>query len=74
MVMAEEKTNWLTSTKEYVGELRNEMRKVSWPSRKQVQGTTAVVIFAVFAFGAYFEVVDTVLTRVIKSVLTYFSK
>jgi preprotein translocase subunit SecE len=62
------------STQEYVGELRNEMRKVSWPNRKQVEGTTAVVIFSVFAFAAYFFVVDSALTRVIKGVITYFSK
>ena len=72
--MAEEKKNWVESTKDYVGELRNEMRKVSWPNRKQVESTTFVVIFSVFAFAAYFEVVDTALSRVIKGVLNYFSK
>ena len=72
--MAEEKKNLLVSTQEYVGELRNEMRKVSWPNRKQVEGTTAVVIFSVFAFAAYFFVVDSALGRVIKGVITYFGK
>ena len=72
--MAEEKKNFIESTKDYVGELRNEMRKVSWPNRKQVESTTFVVIFSVFAFAAYFEVVDTTLSRVIKGVLNYFSK
>jgi len=72
--MAEEKKNWLESTKDYIGELRNEMRKVSWPNRKQVEGTTVVVIFSVFAFAAYFEVVDTVLQKGIQGILTYFGK
>ena len=72
--MAEEKTNWLQSTKDYVTELRNEMRKVSWPNRKQVESTTAVVIFSVFAFAAYFEVVDTGLSWGIKHILSYFTK
>lgn len=72
--MAEEKKNWIESTRDYWGEIRNEMRKVSWPSRKQVEGTTLVVIFSVFAFAGYFFVVDSALTRVIKGVLTYFSK
>jgi len=72
--MAEEKTNWFQSTKDYVGELRNEMRKVSWPNRKQVESTTAVVIFSVFAFAAYFEVVDTGLGWGIKRILSYFTK
>ena len=30
------------------------MRRVTWPNRKQVEGTTAVVIVSVFAFAAYF--------------------
>lgn len=72
--MAEEKQNWLQSTRDYIGELRNEMRKVSWPNRKQVEGTTAVVIFSVFAFAAYFEVVDTSLSKLIKGILSYFTK
>ena len=37
------------------------MKRVTWPNRKQVEGTTVVVIVAVFAFAAYFAVVDTML-------------
>jgi preprotein translocase subunit SecE len=65
---------WVNETKEYFGELRLEMRRVTWPSRKQVESTTAVVIFSVFAFAAYFEVVDTVLSRAIRSILNFFTK
>jgi preprotein translocase subunit SecE len=65
---------WMNETKEYFGELRLEMRRVTWPTRKQVESTTAVVIFSVFAFAAYFEVVDTVLSRAIKGVLNFFTK
>ena len=72
--MAEEKKNILESTRDYVGELRNEMRKVSWPNRKQVESTTGVVIFSVFAFAGYFFVVDSALQRVIKGIITYFTK
>ena len=66
--MAEEK-NWLQSTQDYVNELRLEMRRVSWPNRKQVESTTAVVIFAVFAFAGYFFVVDSLLARGIRWIL-----
>jgi preprotein translocase subunit SecE len=44
--------------KNYVEELRLEMHRVTWPTWKQVRATTVVVIFAVFAFAAYFFVVD----------------
>jgi preprotein translocase subunit SecE len=72
--MAEEKKNWWVSTNDYINELKLEMRRVTWPNRKQVESTTAVVIFSVFAFAAYFEVVDTVLTKGIHGILSYFTK
>jgi preprotein translocase subunit SecE len=65
---------WPKATKEYVNELKLEMRRVTWPNRRQVQGTTAVVIISVFLFAAYFAVVDSVLTRGVKSILDFFSK
>jgi len=45
---------------------------VTWPNRKQVEGTTAVVIVSVFAFAAYFFVVDSVLQKGITAVLSFF--
>ena len=49
---------WPANTKNYIQELQAEMRRVSWPSWKQVRATTIVVIVAVFAFAAYLYVVD----------------
>ena len=34
------------------------MKKVSWPSRSEVMGTTLVVIVACFLFGFYLFIVD----------------
>jgi len=34
------------------------MKKVSWPSRNEVIGTTVVVIVACFIFGFYLFIVD----------------
>jgi preprotein translocase subunit SecE len=72
--MADEKKNWLQATKDYINELKVEMRRVTWPNRKQVEGTTAVVIFSVFAFAAYFWVVDSILSRGVKGILSFFTK
>ena len=44
-------------------------RKVTTPSREEVRTTTTVVIVTVFAFAAYFYIVDAVLSRVIQSLL-----
>ena len=56
---------WPTRTRDYFKELQNEMRRVTWPNRKQVEGTTAVVILTVFAFAGFFAVVDTVPDRTV---------
>jgi preprotein translocase subunit SecE len=71
--MAEER-NFVERTKDYVNDLKLEMRRVTWPTRKQVESTTAVVIFSVFAFAGYFAVVDAVLQRGIKGILEFFTK
>ena len=44
----------------FLSDVRAEMRKVVTPSRKEVQSTTTVVIIAVFLFGLFFFVVDTI--------------
>jgi preprotein translocase subunit SecE len=44
--------------RQFVHEVRVEMRQVTWPTREDVRATTLVVIAAVFFFGAYLAVVD----------------
>jgi preprotein translocase subunit SecE len=36
------------------------MRKVVTPSRKEVEATTTVVLIAVFIFGLFFFIVDSI--------------
>lgn len=58
----------------YYGDVRNEMRKVTTPTRKEVEATTLVVIITVFIFGVYFWVVDSVLIGpVLDRIFKYFS-
>lgn len=52
---------WPDRTKDFLEEVRAEMKKVNYPGRKEVQATTTVVIITVFVFAAYFEVVDKVI-------------
>ena len=65
---------WPIQLKTYVEELRTEMRRVTWPSWKQVQATTVVVIFTSFAFAGYFAVVDLLLGRAIGRVFDAFTQ
>ena len=67
-------TTWPTRTKTYIEDLQAEMRRVTWPSWKQVRATTMVVLVAVFAFAAYFAVVDSLVARGIDKLFTTFSR
>lgn len=66
--------SWPEKVKTYVEDLKSEMRKVTWPSWKQVRATTAVVIAAVFGFAAYFFVVDLAITKFISKLFDTFTK
>jgi len=74
MNLAEKFKGWADSAKQFYTDVRSEMRKVSWPGRQEVFGTTIVVIVAVFFFGLYLGLVDYLLAMGLDKVLTYFSR
>ena len=53
-------------------EVRTEMKKVSWPGRKEVYGTTVVVIAAVFFFGTFLSIVDLILRLGVDKIFKLF--
>ena len=53
----------------FFSDVRNELRKVTFPSRKEVQATTLVVIITVAVFAAYFEVIDLGMSKGIQWLL-----
>jgi len=65
---------WPVRLKDYFEELRTEMRRVTWPSYKQVRATTLVVIASVFAFAGFFFVVDLVISRSVGKVFETFTQ
>ena len=58
----------------FYNDVRTEMRKVTTPSRKEVQATTMVVIITVFLFGAFFFVVDSILGQAVQLLFNKFGK
>ena len=67
-------TAWPAQTKSYFEELQLEMRRVTWPNWKQVRATTTVVIVSVFAFAAYFAVVDQLVSAGITKLFNAFTR
>jgi preprotein translocase subunit SecE len=51
-------TGTVRDTREFLHDVRVEMKQVTWPSREDVVSTTGVVIATVFFFGVFLAVVD----------------
>jgi preprotein translocase subunit SecE len=71
--IGEQIKSWPQRTMSFYSDIRTEMKKVTTPSRKEVQATTLVVIITVFLFGAYFAVIDKVIGTGVDSLLRYFT-
>jgi preprotein translocase subunit SecE len=51
-------TGTVHDTREFLHDVRVEMKQVTWPSRDDVVSTTGVVIATVFFFGVFLAIVD----------------
>ena len=56
----------------FLSEVRNELKRVTWPSRKEVYATTVVVILTSAFFGIYLFALDYGLNAVFTWVLHKF--
>ena len=63
---------WPERTKSFYNDVRSEMRKVTAPSWKEVQATTAVVVVTVFIFGVYFFIIDNAIQSGVTFLYSYF--
>jgi preprotein translocase subunit SecE len=66
--------SWPERIKSFYSDVRTEMKKVTSPSRKEVQATTTVVIITVFLFAFYFWAVDLIIQNSLERMLHYFSR
>jgi len=60
---------FLQKAKQFFREVRVELKKVTWPSRKETIASTSVVLITVFLVGFYLGIVDLGLSRLIKILL-----
>jgi preprotein translocase subunit SecE len=65
-------TSWWTNSRTFLTEVRNEMRRVTWPSRKEVYATTVVVILTSAFFGIYLWSLDLALDRGVRWIFSRF--
>jgi|TARA_B100000315_G_scaffold33607_1_gene28299 preprotein translocase subunit SecE len=55
----------------FLMEVKAELKKVSWPSRKETSGGTVVVLIAVLIIASFLGVVDIGLSKLIKVLIRY---
>jgi len=57
---------FIRTAQQFFREVRVELKKVTWPSRKETIASTSVVLITVFLVAFYLGIVDLGLSRLIK--------
>jgi preprotein translocase subunit SecE len=57
---------WWGRARRFLTEVRNEMARVTWPTRREVYATTLVVILTSIFFGMYLWGVDMILNSLMR--------
>ena len=65
-------TGWVGRSRVFLAQVRNEMERVTWPTRKEVYATTLVVILTSLFFGLYLWGIDLILTRAARMLFSMF--
>jgi len=55
--------------RQFLREVRIELKKITWPGRKVTMASTVVVIVIVLISGVYLGVVDMLLSRLIRFIV-----
>jgi len=61
--------DWLHAARQFIREAVQELRKVTWPDRKETLGATAVVLFLVLVVSAFLGLVDFGLVRLVRQII-----
>mgnify|MGYP000694519601 CR=1 FL=1 len=70
--MAAQETAVQTSAsrwKKFLREVKAELKKVSWPNRKELAANTGVVFVSVLVVGTMIWVIDTVFSQLLRAII-----
>jgi preprotein translocase subunit SecE len=63
---------WWNKSRTFFSEVVTEMKKVTFPSRDEVVGTTIVVIITSFVFAVFLYVADFAIVKAYEQILKVF--
>jgi preprotein translocase subunit SecE len=66
-------SGWWNRARTFLVEVRNELKRVTWPSRKEVYAATVVVILFSLVLGVFLWIVDLILERAVVALFQRFS-
>ena len=69
VVAGKQKKSIVDKSMQFLREVKIELKKVTWPSRKQTIGSTAVVIILVIIISLFLGMVDFGLSSLIRVIL-----
>ena len=76
MAEANKKQNWFSRTwarlKKYLRDVKGELKKIVWPTKKQMVNNTLVVILCVFVVGVFIWLFDAVAGNGIRALIGLF--
>jgi len=55
----------ISKAQQFLANVRGELEKTTWPTRKETYGSTVVVVVLVIAVGIYLGLVDWGLSRLV---------
>jgi preprotein translocase subunit SecE len=59
----------VVKARQFLHEVRIELKKITWPGRKVTMASTVVVIVIVLISGVYLGIVDMLLSRLIRFIV-----
>ena len=65
-------TSSIDNSREFLHDVRVEMKQVTWPNREDVISTTGVVIATVAFFGIFLAIVEYIAQKGLDQLLHYF--
>ena len=68
----EQVAGWFGRARRFLVEVRSELSRVTWPTRREVWATTLVVILTSTVFGIYLYVVDIGLSELVQLLIGRF--
>ena len=59
----------ITKALEFLTEVKAEVNKVTWPSRREALGGTAVVVVVVLLMATFLGIIDAILSKIVQRII-----